>query len=265
MLNLNGVKMLSSTKNLKSFLALTLAVLFISLSGSFNSSLAQQPVLNPNVISIDPDAFMVSSGKSVTGQNSSPGLSAPLFVLNPAAQFILSDTFTLAANPGPPNNGGSPNWAIFLDFIAGPKNIIVKQLSTGNNGTANESFSVEVLTYNGTALGGPVGSGHGSSMAGWTSLGTVPAVQGSTSNGISSIFNIPSITVPAGDTVGVALRFNSVGPRYYGTGSPPYSIYSDSSLTLVTGDSRSVPFTPTGSWFSSRALTGVVRYVIDGI
>jgi hypothetical protein len=31
---------------------------------------------------------------------------------------------------------------------------------------------------------------------------------------------------------------------------------------VITGDGRSAPFTPTGSWFSSRALTGVVRYVI---
>jgi hypothetical protein len=31
-------------------------------------------------------------------------------------------------------------------------------------------------------------------------------------------------------------------------------------LTLDTGDSRTVPFTPTGSFFSSRGLTGSITY-----
>lgn len=251
--------MLSSSKSIKALLALSITIALFSFSGRFNSVLAQQNN------AIDPDVYSVIT----SGQNIS--LTAPFnfakstFVFTPADN-ILTDTLTLNANPGPPNNGGSPSWAIFFDLIAvGSNNVIVTQMSTANSGSANASFSVEVLTYDGTALGGPVGSGHGSSSAGWTSLGTVPAVQGPTSNGISLIFTIPPIFVPAGDTTGVAVRFNVVGPRYYGTGSPPYSIYSDSSLKLVTGDSRSAPFTPTGSWFSSRALCGVIRYVVDSL
>ncbi len=177
---------------------------------------------------------------------------------------ILVDTITLNANPGPANNGGSAAWGMFLDLIGvGSSNVIVTQMSTANTGAANVSFSVTVYTYEGsTALGGPVGSGHGSSSAGWTNLGTVPAVQGTTSSGISLIFSVPPILVPAGDTTGVALVFSTVGPRYFGTGSPPLEVYADSNLKLVTGDGRSAPFTPTGSWFSSRALCGVVRYVV---
>ncbi len=136
-------------------------------------------------------------------------------------------------------------------------------MSTANTGAANATFSVEIFTRTGTALGGPVGSGPGSSTAGWTSLGTVPAVQGSTASGISLIFNIPPIMVQAHDTVGVAIQFATVGPRYYGSGSPPIETYSDTNLTLRTGDGRSVPFTPTGSWFSSRALCGVIRYIVE--
>jgi hypothetical protein len=175
----------------------------------------------------------------------------------------LLDTITLPANPGPSNNGGSAGWAMFFDLIAGSQNIIVTQMSTGNTAAASASFSVEVYTRNGTSLGGPVSGGPGSSSAGWTLIGTVPAVQGSTANGISLIFSLPPISVLAFDTVGVALKFIGAGPRYVGSGSPPYSTYSDSNLTLITGDGRSAPFTPTGSWFASRALTGVVRYVIN--
>jgi hypothetical protein len=173
------------------------------------------------------------------------------------------DTFTIAANPGPSNNGGSAGWAMFFDLIAGTRAITVTQMSTGSTGTASASFSVEVFTRTGTALGGSVSTGPGSSSAGWTSLGSVPVVQGLTANGISLVFNLPPISISAGDTVGVALKFTDAGPRYYGTGSPPYSTYSDSNLSLITGDGRSAPFTTTGSFFASRALTGVIRYVIN--
>jgi hypothetical protein len=175
----------------------------------------------------------------------------------------LADTITLPANPGPTNNGGSAGWAEFFDLIAGTRNINVTQMSTGSTAVASASFSVEVFMRSGTALGGPVGSGPGSSTAGWTSLGIVPVVQGPTGSGISLIFTLPTIIVPAGDTVGVALKFTGAGPRYFGTGSPPYSVYSDTNLTLITGDGRSAPFTPTGSWFASRALTGEIRYVVS--
>lgn len=177
----------------------------------------------------------------------------------------LLDTITLQANPGPSNNGGSAGWAMFLNLIAGTQSITVTQMSTGNTAAANASFSVEVFIRSGTALGGPVGSGPGSSTAGWTSLGTVPVVQGPTLNGVSLIFTLPPILVTAGDTVGVALKFTGAGPRYVGTGSPALSVYSDSNMTLITGEGRSAPFTPSGSWFSSRALTGEIRYVVNPI
>lgn len=173
------------------------------------------------------------------------------------------DTITLPANPGPSNNGGSTGWAMFLDLIAGTNNITVTQMSTGSTAAASASFSVEVFTRTGTSLGGPVGVGPGSSTAGWTSLGTVPVIQGPTASGVSLIFSLPPITVAAGDTVGVAIKFTGAGPRYVGTGSPPYSVYSDSNLTLITGDGRSAPFTPTGSFFASRAMVGVIRYVVS--
>ena len=179
-------------------------------------------------------------------------------VLNPNR----ADTLILPANPGPSNNGGSPGWAMFFDLIASSSDINVTQMTTGNNATASTSFTVEVFTRSGTALGGPVGSGPGSSTAGWTSLGIVPVVQGPTSNGISLPFTLPTILVTANDTVGVALQFTGAGPRYV-TGSGPYSVYSDTNLSLITGDVRSVPFTPTGSFFSPRLLTGEIRYVVN--
>ncbi|NWG28112.1 MAG: T9SS type A sorting domain-containing protein [Ignavibacteriaceae bacterium] len=54
--------------------------------------------------------------------------------------------------------------------------------------------------------------------------------------------------------------FIGAGPRYFGTGTPPYGTYSNTGLTLVTGDARSAPFTPSGSFFSSRELVGEIHY-----
>jgi hypothetical protein len=215
--------MFDNLKYFVAFLALILVASIISFNGSYNS----KTMNNPSV----PNLNMI-------------------------------DTFTLTANPNSPNNGGSSGWAMFFDLIAGTQNITVTQMSTANTAAASASFNVEVFIRSGTALGGPVSSGPGSSSVGWTSLGTVTVVQGATSNGISLIFTLPSISVPAGDTVGVALLFTSAGPRYYGTGSPAYTVSSDTNLTLITGDARSAPFTTSGSWFASRALTGVIRYVI---
>lgn len=179
--------------------------------------------------------------------------------------FMRADTLILPANPGPAGNGGSAGWAIFFDLIAGTRSINVTRMSTANSGTAGASFSVEVYTRVGTALGGPVGSGPGSSSAGWTLIGTVPAVQGPTTNGVSELFTLPVILVPATDTVGVALKFVGVGPRYAGSGSGPYSVYQDTNLALVTGDARSVPFTGTGSFFAPRFLVGELRYTVNPI
>jgi hypothetical protein len=166
----------------------------------------------------------------------------------------------LLANPGPANNGGSAAWAMFLNLIAGPQPINVTDMTTASTAAANATYSVEIFTRTGNALGGPVGSGPGSSSAGWTSLGTAPVTQGPAASGVSLLFTIPTIHINAGDTVGVAIRFNTVGPRYFGTGTPPYETYSNANLTLVTGDGRSAPFTTTGTWFASRALVGEIHY-----
>ena len=147
---------------------------------------------------------------------------------------------------------------MFFDLIAGPVDITVTQMSTASNSAASGNFTVEIFTRSGTALGTP-----GSDTAGWTSIGTVPVVQGPTSNGVSLLFTIPSISIDAGDTVGVALQFAVAGPRYFGTGTPPYGVFADSNLTLITGDARSAPFTTGGSYFHSRGLCGVIRYVVN--
>jgi len=206
-------------------LAFIFTVTLISFNGTFNTEATNSSVPNPNLL----------------------------------------DTITIQANPGPTNNGGSANWGIFFDLIAGSRNVSVTQMSTGNTAAASASFSVEVFTRHGTSLGGPVGSGPGSSSDGWTSLGIVPVVQGPTANGISLVFTLPTISVLAFDTVGVALKFIGAGPRYVGQGSQPYSVYADTNLTLITGDGRSAPFTPTGSFFAPRALTGELRYVTGAL
>jgi hypothetical protein len=172
-----------------------------------------------------------------------------------------AQNITLNANPGPPNNGGSTGWGIFFD-LSSPNNapVIIEQMQTASTAAANATYSIEVFTRMGTALGGPVGQGPGSSPVGWTSLGTVTATQGPTAAGVSLPIDIPNIPLLPGQITGVAVVFTGAGPRYFGTGSPPYGTYSDTNLTLVTGDARSIPFTPTGSWFASRDLVGTIIY-----
>ena len=181
-----------------------------------------------------------------------------LGVLLGAADASWAGQFTLNANPGPANNGGATGWAIFFDIISSGSPLFIAHMTTASTAAAGATFTVQVFTRFGTALGGPVGSGPGSSSAGWTSLGTVTATQGPTTGGVSLPINIP-IALFSG-TTGVAVLFTGAGPRYFGTGSPPYGTYTDGTLTLVTGDARSVPFTPTGTWFASRELVGSVTY-----
>jgi hypothetical protein len=184
----------------------------------------------------------------------SMALAGLLCCTSPASAIVLNAESTA-------NNGGSAGWAIFFNVssVAGQP-LAVTEMTTASTAIAGGAFSVEVFTRTGTALGGPVGSGPGSSIAGWTSLGTAPATQGGTSSGISLPIDIPDISVPTSGTVGVAVLFFAAGPRYLGTGAPPYSNFADANLSLVTGDGRSAPFTTGGSWFASRALTGSLTY-----
>jgi hypothetical protein len=166
----------------------------------------------------------------------------------------------LNANPGPSNNGGSSAWAIFFDVTAASAGVTITEMTSASTAAAGAAFSVEVFVYNGSGLGGPVGAGPGSSPLGWTSLGIVPATQGATASGVSLPIDIPDIVLTQNQVTGVAVLFTGAGPRYFGTGTPPYSVYSDANLSLTTGDSRSAPFTTGGSFFTSRALVGSLTY-----
>jgi hypothetical protein len=186
-----------------------------------------------------------------------------LFVVAATGLGLASTTSTaqtLAANPGDANNGGSAGWAIFFDVEALSAPVTIHQMTTASTAGAGQPFAIEIFTREGTSLGGPASQGPGSSPAGWTSLGTANAVQGQVASQTSDPIQIPAIHIPAGHTVGVAVLFTGAGPRYYGTSSPPYGVYWDSNLRLTTGDSRSQPFTPSGSFFSSRELVGSLTY-----
>ena len=158
------------------------------------------------------------------------------------------------------NNGGSAGWAMFFDLESLGPTLWLTELTTASTAAANANFNVEIFTRPGSGLGGPVGVGPGSSSAGWTSLGTAVATQGAVGSGISLPIDIPDVMVGSGQIVGVAMLFTVAGPRYNGTGTPPYSIFADANLELTTGDARSAPFTTGGSFFTSRALAGSVTY-----
>lgn len=165
----------------------------------------------------------------------------------------------LNAHPGPANNGGSAGWAIFFDLTSLGQNLWVTEMTTASSAAAGAAFNVEIFTRTGSGLGGPVGSGPGSSSAGWTSLGVTGATQGAVSSQISLPIDIPDIAIGAGQTVGVAALFTMAGPRYVSS-TGAYTVYADANLELTTGDARSSPFTTGGSWFSPRLMAGSVTY-----
>ena len=171
---------------------------------------------------------------------------------------VVASAAELVANTTA-NNGGATGWAIFFDVNSAGSPLTITDMTTASTATAGANFTVEVFTRTGSGLGGPVTAGPGSSPAGWTSLGTAVATQGATSQGISLPINIPDTSVGTGVT-GVAVLCTGAGPRYFGTGTGPYQTFNDGNLNLVTGDARSVPFTPTGSWFAPRGLSGSLIY-----
>ena len=79
-------------------------------------------------------------------------------------------------------------------------------------------------------------------------------------DGVSLLFATPVISLNPGDTVGMAMLFTDAGPRYFGQGAPPFQVFADTNLTLITGEGRSAPFTTGGSVFASRGLVGEIQY-----
>src|SRR5688572_837091 len=178
------------------------------------------------------------------------------FALTGAAS---AQDFTFATNPTVNNGLSAVGAGMLMNFAAGACDSVVTHMTTAATAAANAPFTFEVYVRPGSALGGPVAAGPGSSLAGWTLLGVANAIQGPVANGISTLIDIPDILIPAGTTVGVALKFTLGGPRYFGTGTPPLQMFGDANLTLTTGDARSAVFTPAGSFFTSRAHVGEIR------
>ena len=205
-------------------------------------------------VTIDSDVY-----DSMLDQESSKTFNNGGLLVQEPTQTINGDelgSHILIANPPPANNGGSPGWAIFQDLIAGPSWVTITGMTTASSALAGASYSVEFFTRSGTALGGP-----GGDPGGWTSLGTVPVTQGAGGiDGVSELFVTPIISLNPGDTVGMAMLFTVAGPRYFGTGAPPFQVFADTNLTLITGEGRSAPFTSGGSVFASRGLVGEIHY-----
>ena len=166
---------------------------------------------------------------------------------------------TLQANTTS-NNGGSSGWGMFFDLTANSGPLTITGMTTASTAAAGAMFSIEVYTRMGSGLGGPVNMGPGSSPDGWTDLGSATVTQGATAGGISLEIALPNFNISTGQTMGVAIVFNGAGPNYFGTGTPPIQHFTDGMLTLDTGDARTMPFTPNGSFFSSRGLTGSITY-----
>lgn len=167
-------------------------------------------------------------------------------------EYRLADP-TLNANPGPPNNFGRVDSAMFFN-LQSDTGAVLQGLTTATTSPPGTLFLVDVYTRQGTALGNVAGSGPATSSAGWTFRGTATGIQGA--NELTQPMTLPSIAVPAGQTVGVGLVYRGVQPNYFGTGSAPIETYGTPTLTLTTGDALSIPFSPSAEVFSSRALVG---------
>lgn len=174
------------------------------------------------------------------------------------ATVSAQNSATLNAHAGPSDNG-STGVTMFFDLQANT-DLTITGLRTASVAMANTTFPVTLYTRAGTALGGPVTAGPGSSPDGWSELGTATVTQAATGE-ISLPFAIPPIPIGAGQTVGVAMTFPpDMTARYFGTGTPAILQFTDSTLTLSSGEARSTPFTPTGTFFSSRSLVGSIQY-----
>jgi hypothetical protein len=163
----------------------------------------------------------------------------------------------LQANPGPSNNGGATGSTILFDLEARTE-LVLTGLTTASDAAPGASFTLRVYTRAGTAIGGPVDSGPGSSPDGWILHGTVQATQGA--GEVSLPVELPPIRLPADRTVGVAVEYVDITSNYSGTGSAPLEVFANDDLALTTGAARSIPFTTGGTYFQSRALVGSILY-----
>lgn len=162
----------------------------------------------------------------------------------------------LPAHPGPSDNGNNPGTGQFFD-ITGPSDAVIRGFRVASDAPNGGTFQVQVFTRNGTALGGTLASGPGSSSAGWTLLTTATATQAATGE-LSLPFIVPDIGLSAGQTRGIALVVIGAGPNYRGVGSGVVSSFEASGVQITTGEARTVPFTPTGNLFNGRQLVGTV-------
>lgn len=171
---------------------------------------------------------------------------------------LAQTSAVLNASAGPSDNEAPGGSALLFDLEAST-GVVITGFSTASNALPGATYQVTVHTRPGTALGGPVNMGPGSSPDGWRNLGTFTVTQGS--GEVSLPIALPSIAIGAGQTLGVAVVFPlGVMVNYLGTGTPPIQTFSNGSLTLRSGDARSAPFTTIGNFFLSRTLVGSIEY-----
>lgn len=167
-------------------------------------------------------------------------------------EYRLADP-TLNANPGPTNNSGLVNSAMFFN-LQSDTGAVLQGLTTATASPPGTLFLIDVYTRQGTALGNVPGAGPATSSSGWTFRGTATGIQGA--GELTQPMTLPSIAVPAGQTVGVGLVYRGVAPSYFGVGTAPIETYGTPTLILTTGDALSSPFSSGAQVFSSRALVG---------
>src|SRR6188768_2982921 len=158
------------------FFILVLSAAIFSFNGSFEFS------GDRDSDAIETENLMLSNISIIPlSQVSSLNASVQLnryFTFPPQSSMLL-DTMILPANPGPANNGLSAAGAgMLFNLIGGTRDLYITGIKTALSLAAGAPVRMEVYIRDGNALGGPVGSGPGSSLAGWTLIDTADGFQG---------------------------------------------------------------------------------------
>lgn len=206
----------------------------------------------PPILTFSDSSLTLRSGDARSAPFSTVGDFFSSRTLIGSIEYRLANP-TLNANPGPTNNSGLVNSAMFFN-LQSDTGAVLQGLTTATTSPPGTLFLIDVYTRQGTALGNVPGAGPATSSAGWTFRGTATGIQGA--GELTQPMTLPSIAVPAGQTVGVGLVYRGVAPSYFGVGTAPIETYGTPTLILTTGDALSSPFSSGAQVFSSRALVG---------
>jgi len=169
---------------------------------------------------------------------------------NPASAGIITPGYS-------GGTAGAQGYGVFFDLTS-PSAILVTHMNTTTTAGFGADFNITIYIRSGTALGGSVSDGPGSSMEGWTLLGGATGNRGFPPSPTSNQIDTPDFVVEPGSITGVAILFDDIAPIY--TTRLDYTEHTDGFASIVVGDIRSNPFTGTGTFTEFGVFAGAIVY-----